>query len=212
MNFEETKLKYEEEIKRLNALAQLTHSKYQKAYSDLKAQEQNLVNEFNDEIQKITIGIERLRGAYTALCDMQEGKDPTLVTNGMLQDVEIPEEAPAPTPTEVPAEETVVDDSVAIGKEPEEVNEISDELKNKAKNLVKEAKDKGLVTPYAEFAESEVGKETALTEAELEALSKVTNAEVDKVKENTANENTSIEQSVKAEDVPDYLKDQYGIK
>lgn len=211
MNFEETKSKYEEEIKRLNVLAQITHDKYQKAYDDLKAQEQNLVKEFNDEIQKITIGIERLRGAYTALCDMQEGKDPTLVVNGMMQDVEVPQEAPAEeTPT---VEEAIIDDSVAIGKEPvEEVNEISEEVKEKAKSLVKEAKEKGLVTPYAEFAESELGKETALTEAELEALSKVTNAEVDKTEENTPKENTPREQVVNAADVPDYLKDQYGIK
>lgn len=215
MNFEETKAKYEAEIKRLSVEAQDYQKRCQEAYNNLEQQKKELVETFNAEIQKYTIGIERLRGAYTALCDMQDGKDPTLVVNGMAQEAEMPVENPV---EEVTAEETSVaeepvDDSVAIGKEPvEDKVEVSQEIKEKAKKAVKEAKERNLVTPYEEFANSELGKETALTEAELEALNKVTNMAADKTEENTPNENTPKEQSVKAEDVPDYLKDQYGLK
>ena len=103
-----------------------------------------------------------------------------------------------------------------------------DEIKKKSSKLVKEAKERGLVTPYEEFAKSELGKETAvrditeavskerlaelhqsgeatLTEDEIKALEKLTQD----VKE--SDDNTISSKAVDPKDVPDYLKEQYGI-
>lgn len=214
-SFEETKKKYEEEIARLRAVAQSTQELYQRQYDELKNQEKILLDEYNNKISSITIGIERLRGAYTALADMEEGKAPTLVENGLMKDVEITEE--------------VIDNSNE-DKAPE--TEISDELKEKAKEAVSKAKEKGLITPYEEFAKSELGKETAvknvdeviskdvntnvqdteiLSKEEMEALKKVTSS----TDENTPNEDTSnseSEKQINPDEVPDYLKEQYGLK
>lgn len=194
-SFEETKKEYEEEIYRLQKVAESTQKQYQAEYDKIKEAEQKLLNEYNTEIQRITIGIERLRGAYTALCDMEEGKDPTLVVNGMLKNENAQVEA---------SNEDVNTD--------EETNNISEEVKEKAHEAVKQAKEKGLVTPYEEFANSELGKETAikddqavLSDAELEAINK-------QLADNDKTSAKQLEQNVKPDEVPDYLKSQYGLK
>lgn len=230
-SFEETKKKYEGEIKRLNAIAEATQELYQRQYNDLKSREKTLLDEFNAKMQNITIGIERLRGAYTALTDMEEGKDPTLVVNGMMQD--------SNTNTESTQEnvESVKED---VNNTKPEDTKIDKVVKEKAKEAVKKAKEKDLITPYEEFAKSELGKETAvkdvkevvskeklaelhqsgeyiLSDEESEALKKVIEESkvTDSTDENTPKENTSNvqpTQNINPEEVPDYLKEQYGMK
>lgn len=230
-NIEKVKSQYDEEVKRLQKLAAATQQKYQNEFNRLKEVEQNLLNEYNAEIQKITIGIERLRGAYTALCDFEEGKAPTLVENGMMKDVEIPEVVEGPVEEKANEPEPTREEPAT--EEP--TNEISEEVKAKAKEVVKKAKEAGKVTPYEEFAKSDLGKETAvkdvkemiadeskienaqlhqsgeviLSEEEVEALKAVT--EQITTEDNTPNETANAEK-VKPEDVPDYLKDQYNLK
>lgn len=201
MKIEEVKQKYEEEIRRLSEDAQAYQAKCQEIYNVLESKKKELVDTFNEEMQRVTIGIERLRGAYTALCDMEEEKEPTLVTNKM----EVSESPQVEIP-EIPVNNTqpeVVDDSAVIGKEPE--NEISDEVKEKAKEVVAKAKEAGHVTKYEDFVETDLAKETSLSAEEIEALSKIAAEDTN----STASANT---QQVKAEEVPDYLKEQYGLK
>lgn len=223
MNFEETKKKYEDEIARLRAIMEKTQNDYQQAFNQLEGRKEKLLEEYNNKISTLNIGIERLRGAYTALCDMEEGKDPTLVVNGMMKETE----QENVEQTEEPVVEENVEDT-----EKNVPNDISEEVKEKAHELVKEAKDKGLVTPYKEFAESELGKETAvkdvkevvteekaeelaqlhqggeaiLSDAENEALNKV----IEEAKK--ADKKEEPQTTVNPEEVPDYLKEEYGIK
>lgn len=198
MKLEEVKQKYEEEIKRLSDDAQVYQARCQEIYNALESKKKELVDTFNEEMQRITIGIERLRGAYTALCDVEEEKEPTLVTNRMevseVPRVEIPE---------IPVNNTQpeADDSAVIGQEPK--NEISEEVKEKAREVVAKAKEAGHVTKYEDFVETDLAKETSLSAEEIEALNKIT-AENTNTVANT--------QQVKAEEVPDYLKEQYGLK
>lgn len=231
-SFEETKKKYEDEIRRLDAIAEQTQAIYQRQFEDLKRQEKALLDEFNTKMQNITIGIERLRGAYTALVDIEEGNDPTLVVNGMMKETDVKD-------SKEQIEEKVdnKNDNAEIKKDVK----IDDSIKEKAHEAVKQAKEKGLVTPYKEFAESELGKETSikdvkevvteerlaelnqpgeyiLSDKESEALQKVIEEtkikELEK-KENSTNENISKVQpvqNVNPEEVPDYLKEQYGME
>lgn len=218
---EETKKKYEDEINRLRDVAEATQELYQRQFNEIKNQEKILVDEYNTKIQEITIGIERLRGAYTAIVDMEEGKDPTLVTNGMLSDSKIDN-----TETE-PVEDSTVEDKTGI----------SEEVKQKAHKAVSKAMEKDLVTPYKEFAESELGKETAvkdvkkivskvpepelakphkndgstLTPDEAEALKSVING-VEDVSTKSTNFEGNIEKEVDPKDIPDYLKEEYNAK
>lgn len=209
MDLKETKKKYEDEIARLTSVAQTLEKQYQGKYNEIKKAENDLLNEFNTELQKITIGIERLRGAYTALCDVEDDKEPTLVENGMLKDYEVIDEEDSENEEDVNIneqdEETVeseLPDESIDNVESEE--EKLDELKHKADKLVKEAKESGKVTSYEDFSKSELAKETALSEEEIEALKAV-----------TENESKPVEKPVKEvnmDDVPDYLKDQYTNK
>lgn len=240
-SFEETKKKYEDEIIRLNTIAEATQELYQRQYNDLKAQEKALLDEFNTKMQNITVGIERLRGAYTALADMEEGKEPTLVTKGMMQDEAVQEDVSNEA------------DSIEVDNIKEDNVDISKDVKDKAKKLVKKAIEKDLVTPYEEFVKSELGKETAvkdvkevvseeglaklhqsgeviLSDEESEALKKVieeskiissadeniSKKEDTPKKESTPKKedtsNTQPAQNVNPDDVPDYLKEQYGMK
>lgn len=244
-SFEETKKKYEDEIHRLSSIAEATQELYQRQYDDLKRREKVLLDEFNAKIQNITLNIERLRGAYTAIADMENGIAPTLVDNGIMKDTVVD--------TEVvdDKQENVTDEKAQDSNETEIVPEqvenksssntnISKEIKDKADKLVKEAKDKGLVTPYNEFAESELGKETAvknvtdvvdkgkvaelhqageviLSDEELKALENFTKEymeqdEKDLSKEQTNKKDQPKKKEVNPDDVPDYLKDQYNIK
>ena len=211
-NIEETKKKYEDEIVRLTALANSYQEFYQQKFRELENQKQAVAEEFNNKMSEVTIGIERLRGAYTALTDISEGKDPTLVVNGMAKD-EVP-------PT---LEEKDIEEDVNID---EDKNNISEEVKEKAHKAVAEAIKRDLVTPYEEFAKSELGKETAiknvdkaveekveekvesLTPEEMKALQEV-------MKENTVNakseKEVKTEPTVDPSTIPDYLKEQYEI-
>lgn len=213
-NIEETKKKYEDEIVRLTALANSYQEFYQQKFRELENQKQAVAEEFNNKMSEVTIGIERLRGAYTALTDISEGKDPTLVVNGMAKD-EVP-----PTLEEKDIEEDVNTD--------EDKNNISEEVKEKAHKAVAKAIKRDLVTPYEEFAKSELGKETAiknvdkvveekekveekvesLTPEEMKALQEV-------MKENTVNakseKEVKTEPTVDPSTIPDYLKEQYEI-
>lgn len=206
MDIEEMKQKYEKEIERLNTEAQVYQKKCQEAFDSLETQKKQLVTTFNEEMQRITIGIERLRGAYTALCDMQENKEPTLISNGM-EVTEAPQVENNTPVEEISNHEEVADDSAAVGVEPQVENKISDEVKSKAKDLVSKAKKEGKVTKYDDFVKTDLAKETSLSDEELEALSKIT-------AENTTAETTPIEttSNVNEEEVPDYLKEQYGLK
>lgn len=228
-SIEEIKKSYADEIHRLAGLEQQMSEQYKSEYESLKSQETKLLNEYNTQMQKIGIGIERLRGAYTALVDFEEGKVPSLVENGMLKDVKI-EDNKVETNIENNKEELVKEQSKE-SKEPEpqlakphkntgsEVSsEISKELQEKAHELVKEAKEKGKVTKYEDFAKSDLGKETALTPDEVEALKSVvdseneikpTEIELTKPVETESKEQES--KQVKEEDVPDYLKEEYGF-
>ena len=91
-SIEEIKKSYADEIHRLTQLEQKINAHYKNEYESLKSQENKLLDEYNTQMQKISIGIERLRGAYTALVDFEEGKVPTLVENGMLKDVKFEDE------------------------------------------------------------------------------------------------------------------------
>ena len=206
MDIEEMKQKYEEEIERLNTEAQVYQKKCQEAFDSLETQKKQLVTTFNEEMQRITIGIERLRGAYTALCDMQENKEPTLISNGM--EVKEAPQVENNTPVEeISNHEEVADDSAAVGVEPQVEKKISDEVKSQAKDLVSKAKKEGKVTKYDDFVKTDLAKETSLSDEELEALSKIT-------AENTTTETTPIDttSNVNEKEVPDYLKEQYGLK
>lgn len=44
---------------------------------------------------------------------------------------------------------------------------VSEVYKQKARNLVKKAKEKGLIQTYEEFRKTDLAKETALTEEEV---------------------------------------------
>ena len=216
-NIEELKKQYEEEIYRLNSLSKDVQQQYQKAYTDLQNQEKALMEEYQHKMSDLSIGIERLRGAYTALVDLEEGKDPTLVVNGMMK----PEQ-------NIENQSNVEEDKLE--------EKISKEVKEKAHKVVSKAKEKGLITPYKEFAESKLGKETAVKDVK-EVVSKIPEPELaephknegstltpDEEKalkevvksvqqENTKEpENKVVESNVKPDDVPDYLKDQYGLK
>lgn len=206
--FEEAKKQYENEIARLRALSKQREDYYQKTFTDLETQKENLLAQYNKEMSTFSIGIERLRGAYTALCDMEEGIDPTLVTNGMMQDIEVEEkQEEMPEETEVPTEETNT--------------EISEETKQKAHELVEKAKEAGKVTSYEEFANSELRKETAVTEEVVEeiatphpageaVLSDEENEALNKVIESMKKEQKP-EPKVNPAEVPDYLKEEYGV-
>lgn len=220
MDFEKTKKQYEDEVLRLKQILDDTRQEYSVNFSELKRQEEELTNRFNEKCTTISIGIERLRGAYTALCDMESGKEPTLVVNGMMKDVEKVQ----------PIEEIIEDEEIRPS------NEIPEEIKDKAHKILEEAKEKGLVTSYEEFAESELGKETAveniedvvnkeklaelhqseevvLSDDELEALNELT--EEVKNEESTQNnevKNEVVKSNVNPDDVPDYLKEEYGLK
>lgn len=237
-NIEELKKQYEEEIYRLTSLTNATQQQYQQAYNDLKQQEKDLLEEYQQKISDLSIGIERLRGAYTALTDLGDGKDPSLVVNGMMK------------PEDTINENTEIDED----KEQEDVKQESTENKEKtkkedktdkdvnsmskvaekAKEAVKKAKEKDLITPYEEFANSELGKETAvknvtdvvskeavaklhqsgeaiLSDEELKALESI----VPKKQQEDTKEPDSKAQSnsrVDPKDVPDYLKEQYGME
>ena len=60
---------------------------------------------------------------------------------------------------------------------------------------------------YDDFVKTDLAKETSLSDEELEALSKIT-------AENTTTETTPIDttSNVNEKEVPDYLKEQYGLK
>ena len=216
-NIEETKKKYEDEIVRLTALANSYQEFYQQKFRELENQKQAVAEEFNNKMSEVTIGIERLRGAYTALTDISEGKDPTLVVNGMAKD-EVP-----PTLEEKDIEEDVNTD--------EDKNNISEEVKEKAHKAVAEAIKRDLVTPYEEFAKSELGKETAIKNVDKVVEEKVVEEKVEEkvesltpeemkalqevMKENTVNakseKEVKTEPTVDPSTIPDYLKEQYEI-
>lgn len=225
-SIEETKKKYEDEIHRLSKLGQQMEVQYRNEYEALKSQENKLLDEYSTQMQRINIGIERLRGAYTALVDLEEGKVPSLVENGMLKDVEI-EDTDVTDNAENTDGELVEEQSVE-SKEPSEQlaqlhknyepaqqkasEKVSEELKEVAHELVKEAKEKGKVTKYEDFAKTDLAKETALTPEEVEALKSVTENLDTEVKETPKEiQQTETESKVNEADVPDYLKGEYGI-
>ncbi|WP_304393302.1 hypothetical protein [uncultured Clostridium sp.] len=231
-NIEAVKKQYEEEIYRLTSLSKTVQQQYQQAYTELQQQEKALMEEYQQKISDLSIGIERLRGAYTALVDLEEGKDPTLVVNGMMK--------PEDNNVENQESENVLEDTELTEDITDEkgTNAI-DEVKEKAKEAVKKAKEKDLITPYEEFAKSELGKETAvkdvkevvskerlvelhksgeytLSEEEQKAIESITqeiqqeNTKEPEVKQEDSK--VSTESKVDPKDVPDYLKEQYGMK
>lgn len=231
-NIEAVKKQYEEEIYRLTSLSKTVQQQYQQAYTELQQQEKALMEEYQQKISDLSIGIERLRGAYTALVDLEEGKDPTLVVNGMMK----PEDNNVENrESENVSEDTELTEDITDEKGTNAI----DEVKEKAKEAVKKAKEKDLITPYEEFAKSELGKETAVKDVK-EVVSKERLAELHKSGEYTLSEeeqkaiesitqeiqqeNTkepevkqedskvSTESKVDPKDVPDYLKEQYGMK
>lgn len=233
-NIEAVKKQYEEEIYRLTSLSKTVQQQYQQAYAELQQQEKALMEEYQQKISDLSIGIERLRGAYTALVDLEEGKDPTLVVNGMMKpednNVENQEQENENVSENIEQEDSTVDTKDTTTME---------DVKKKAKEVVKKAKEKDLITPYEEFAKSELGKETAVKDVK-EVVSKERLAELHKSGEYTLSEeeqkaiesitqeiqqeNTkepevkqedskvSTESKVDPKDVPDYLKEQYGMK
>lgn len=231
-NIEAVKKQYEEEIYRLTSLSKTVQQQYQQAYTELQQQEKALMEEYQQKISDLSIGIERLRGAYTALVDLEEGKDPTLVVNGMMK----PEDNNVENrESENVSEDTELTEDITDEKGTNAI----DEVKEKAKEAVKKAKEKDLITPYEEFAKSELGKETAVKDVK-EVVSKERLAELHKSGEYTLSEEeqkaiesitqeiqqenikepevkqedskVSTESKVDPKDVPDYLKEQYGMK
>lgn len=230
-NIEAVKKQYEEEIYRLTSLSKTVQQQYQQAYTELQQQEKALMEEYQQKISDLSIGIERLRGAYTALVDLEEGKDPTLVVNGMMK--------PEDSNVENQESENVSEDTELTEDTTNEkgINAM-DEVKEKAKEAVKKAKEKDLITPYEEFAKSELGKETAvkdvkevvskerlaelhqsgeyiLSEEEQKAIESITQEiqqENTKEPEVKQEDNKVTEPKVDPKDVPDYLKEQYGMK
>lgn len=73
-NIETVKKQYEEEIYRLTSLSKTVQQQYQQAYAELQQQEKALMEEYQQKISDLSIGIERLRGAYTALVDLEIGR------------------------------------------------------------------------------------------------------------------------------------------
>lgn len=226
-SIEEIKKSYADEIHRLAELEQKINAQYKSEYEFLKSQEDKLLNEYNTQMQKISIGIERLRGAYTAIVDFEEGKAPTLVENGMLKDFKVEDGETEPETNDViGVDESAVAESVvkqvSENKEQEPTeelaqlhkntgSEISKELQEKAHELVKEAKEKGKITKYEDFAETDLGKETALTPDEVKALESVMNNKKDSRPDEADIKETETTNKVKEEDVPDYLKEEYGL-
>ena len=226
-SIEEIKKSYADEIHRLAELEQKINAQYKSEYEFLKSQEDKLLNEYNTQMQKISIGIERLRGAYTAIVDFEEGKAPTLVENGMLKDFKVEDGETEPETNDViGVDESAVAESVvkqvSENKEQEQTeeiaqlhkntgSEISKELQEKAHELVKEAKEKGKITKYEDFAETDLGKETALTPDEVKALESVMNNKEDSRPDEADIKETETTNKVKEEDVPDYLKEEYGL-
>lgn len=231
-NIEAVKKQYEEEIYRLTSLSKTVQQQYQQAYTELQQQEKALMEEYQQKISDLSIGIERLRGAYTALVDLEEGKDPTLVVNGMMK----PEDNNVENQeSENVSEDTELTEDITDEKGTNAMNEV----KEKAKEAVKKAKEKDLITPYEEFAKSELGKETAVKDVK-EVVSKERLAElhqsgeyilseeeqkaIESITQEIQQENTkepevkqedskvSTESKVDPKDVPDYLKEQYGMK
>lgn len=226
-SIEEIKKSYADEIHRLAELEQKINAQYKSEYEFLKSQEDKLLNEYNTQMQKISIGIERLRGAYTAIVDFEEGKAPTLVENGMLKDFKVEDGETEPETNDViGVDESAVAESVvkqvSENKEQEPTeelaqphkntgSEISKELQEKAHELVKEAKENGKITKYEDFAETDLGKETALTPDEVKALESVMNNKEDSRPDEADIKETETTNKVKEEDVPDYLKEEYGL-
>ena len=66
-SIENVKKQYEDEVNRLRNLLQQTQDYYKKQYDALEQQKQELLAEFNEKSKTLSICIERLRGAYTAL-------------------------------------------------------------------------------------------------------------------------------------------------
>lgn len=212
-NIEETKKKYEDEIVRLTALANSYQEFYQQKFRELENQKQAVAEEFNNKMSEVTIGIERLRGAYTALTDISEGKDPTLVVNGMAKN-EVP----------LTSEEKDIEEDVNTD---EDKNNIPEEVKEKAHKAVAEAIKRDLITPYEEFAKSELGKETAIKNVDKAVEDKAVEEKVESLtpeemkalqevmKENTVNakseKEVKTEPTVDPSTIPDYLKEQYEI-
>lgn len=226
-SIEEIKKSYADEIHRLAELEQKINAQYKSEYEFLKSQEDKLLNEYNTQMQKISIGIERLRGAYTAIVDFEEGKAPTLVENGMLKDFKVEDGETEPETNDViGVDESAVTESVvkqvSENKEQEPIEELaqlhkntgswmSKELQEKAHELVKEAKEEGKITKYEDFAETDLGKETALTPDEVKALESVMNSKEDSRPDEADIKETETTNKVKEEDVPDYLKEEYGL-
>ena len=204
-SIEETKKKYEEEVKRLTKLAESTQRFYQQKFDQLTNDRNLLVEEFNHKISEITIGIERVKGAYTALVDIENNSEPSLVVNGMMKDVGVEEDNQKDAGEDI--EEDVKDTDKEDVNTDGDKSDISEEVKNKAKEAVAKAIEKDLVTPYKEFAESDLGKETSITPEEMEKLQ-----EIVKESESKSNEPLKEDKDVDPSTVPDYLKEQYGIK
>lgn len=225
-SIEEIKKSYADEIHRLAELEQKMSAQYKSEYELLKSQEDKLLDEYNTQMQKISIGIERLRGAYTAIVDFEEGKAPTLVENGMLKDVEIKDNEIEPESDDISVDESTVEESTVKQasenekqEQTEEIaqlhkntgSEMSKELQEKAHELVKEAKEKGKITKYEDFAETDLGKETALTPDEVKALESVMNSKEDSRPDEADIKEAESTNKVKEEEVPDYLKEEYGL-
>ena len=215
-SIEEIKKSYADEIHRLTQLEQKINAHYKNEYESLKSQENKLLDEYNTQMQKISIGIERLRGAYTALVDFEEGKVPTLVENGMLKDVkfedEIVNEGESNTTESVEKltsennNQESTDEIARLHTCQYSENKITEELKELAHEIVKDAKEKGKVTKYDDFTKTDLAKETSLTPDEVEALKSVMGN-----KEEPENQEIETSNNVKEEDVPDYLKEEYGL-